>query len=168
MLIGGIAKNAGTTRLSSDVRDFPSTIVAGAAELEPLSVMIEKVSIDAPSGRHTSADSYFVFRVRVRNRSESKRLEFTGWPANQFLVNCGMLDEHGNAYKVITFGIGSTISDVSKPGTLEPGEVKTTAIAFEKPIDAAKEVRVQLNGDGLDKVTPAFAWKIKRQDWEQH
>lgn len=145
------------------VPSYPASIRKNDVEVVPVSLAIGKVPLKGAIGVAESENAALILTVRVVNRSETKRIDFKGWPANQFIVNCGTKDEHGNAYKVVVF-FQPIIGDEKGPA-IDPGKEGKAIIPFEKPIDAAGTITITLKGDAVGMDGETFEWKAVKSDW---
>lgn len=152
--------NSGKMQAATASAEFPAQIKADDLTIDPLSAEVTRLKFG-----DEQSDEYFVFTVRVLNASNAKRYEFSGWPSNRMMPNCGLRDEHGNQYKVITFPSAVDIPGNSAPGTLEPGQSKVAVVPFEKPIEAATHLTVLLERSGIGRQRGGYQWQIKREQW---
>jgi hypothetical protein len=101
--------------------------------------------------------------IEVRNRTKSRKLDYgenvAHWPA--------LKDELGNGYTVIPLGLFLYDKDVSLGGeslsgsaSIYPGKAHRTVLVFEKPVEAAKELRLTMPGAGVE-LDEAARLKIK-------
>lgn len=144
------------------------SIVIGNIEARITAVEVARVAIDALFGRETSesAEEHLILRVTVENKSENRRIEFAGWPRKHGIgTNCTARDEHGNRYKMISFGIGSQPLGDKAGETIEPGGVVTAVLVFEKPIKAATTIEVEADGEAVGQAGTWFRWRLEKKDW---
>jgi hypothetical protein len=120
--------------------------------------------------KYESKDPELMVWVEIENLSKTKKVLYSRWGASGFDRRSQVEDEHGNKYSLSPYD-GSLSGRVE--GGLEystkdirPGDpVLTDIVCVERPIDAATEVRLTLNGlPSSEKET--FRFKIRAADWK--
>ncbi len=110
--------------------------------------------IDAGKKRETKA-SYLMVRVRVKNESETKKVDYKTWMAS---LATKLSDEHNNSYKRAPVAeqepAGVLVEGQVVEKSILPGEVTEDLLTFEAPIDRATELTLELpaqnvGGDGV-------------------
>lgn len=142
------------------------TLRVGSIEAKIVSCEIAKIPVVDLGRQSESSEEHLLLRLSLKNISENKLIHFEGWPENFISVNASAKDEHGNAFRLIDFGIGTKIVGNDAGASIEPGEAVSAAVAFEKPINASKTVTVDLQGDAVGEPSLKLQWILRREDWE--
>jgi hypothetical protein len=118
------------------------------------------------NGRRESGP-YLLLELRVTNRSETRKLDFTGWSNELDFIGpkCSLMDEHGNTYAQMKAGLGEMREGPVSHATVAPRSVMTDLLVFELPVKAANELHLEipaapLGGDGW------YRFSIPKQMWD--
>lgn len=90
--------------------------------------------------------------VDIANSSATRKLEYDGWSSRSRGVS--LEDEHGNVYRMVSWGAGTRAIWRSPQGdfwemqvrndSVHPGKTLTDILVFEKPIAQAKTLTLKL------------------------
>lgn len=152
------------SELQKQLKDLKPTATAPSTEpatekakigdvvVEVLSVKVGEVPLMARNQRTASKDVFTKIVVRVTNHSQVKRIQATTWSYRDiFDPLIEATDEFGNKHRLVQFEPGlSVIGQQERVFNIDPGESVEDTLVFEKPIKAAKELRLTLPGKSVD------------------
>jgi hypothetical protein len=118
----------------------------GNISVAVISSGIEDVTTD---NRRRRYEGLLVVRISIANHSDKLRVHFSGWGAGGSASHVvGAEDDVGNVYTAY-----SVLDDKADGQALEqeinPGYVLTDVLIFERPVDAAKFLKIRLPADAL-------------------
>lgn len=107
-----------------------------------------------------SENELLAIHVEITNLSETKKIDYRTWAGGDISFGgdfATLQDEYGNTYKRIRFGLGSMPVGRVRNASIRPGEPVTDILVFERPIDAAKMLRLELSaknfgGEGMMRI----------------
>jgi hypothetical protein len=104
----------------------------------------ERIVFLQPGGRiDSSMEKLLECRLVVNNTSDVKKITFVGWSDRR--SPAVLLDNLGNRYKQITFGLASTVpGQASENESIYPSKFASDVLIFEAPVDAAESLTLQL------------------------
>jgi len=86
-------------------------------------------------------------RIKIKNLSKDKKLSYTGWAGAGLRARhyAKLGDEHANSCARVTSGITSRVEgQVVKRTAIAPGKALDDLLVFERPVEAARELRLEL------------------------
>jgi HEAT repeat protein len=118
---------------------------AGDVRVSVSSAVVEVVSGTEGGAEFHSADKLLAVRVRLDNLGDSRKVEYTGWGADTGGGELPRLtDEHGHAYKLVTFGGDRRVTGQVRSETIGPKQAATDLIVFDPPADDAQLLKLEL------------------------
>lgn len=138
----------------------------GDASVKVKSVRIGNATQSGINGRR-EVGPYLLVELRVTNRSENKKLDFKGWSNGLDFGSpkCSLVDEHGNDYAHITDGMTERWDGPVSQEVIAPRGLMTDLLIFEPPVNAAKELRLEIPAAPLG-VEGWYRFSIPRQMWD--
>lgn len=130
----------------TDVRQGDLAVTLRASGVSKVRFRIQKATVD-------SDEECFWVAIYITNQSKVRRLEYRGWATQRPTLHLARLtDEHGNRYKRISSGAGSgaSIEGQIDHATINPGEYVTDLLVFEKPLDVAARLTLDLPLDAFE------------------
>jgi hypothetical protein len=93
-----------------------------------------------------SNGEHLLVRLSVVNTSQFSTVNFLPWnqPNDRIGPYATLEDDAGNTYKRVDFGLGSKVLGLEPEQTIEPGQAVEAALAFELPVDSAKDLKLVL------------------------
>lgn len=136
-------------------------VKVGDFEVLVLEVRYDKVPIVQLLGEEgTSPRPALMVRVGIRNKSPTKKLDFTGWAPGGGLAPGGLAggggivpvnqspatlkDDLGNAYKPAALETGVTVKDQKYRESIHPGKNLEDILIFESPVAKAQALLLDL------------------------
>jgi len=120
----------------------------------PLRIQVTEAGIETvqlgDGGLSTTVDKFAVIRFTVRNVSPTAKVDYRGWLAADFPLfgdpGCATLsDGFGNSYSRSWRGnFTKPVSEDLQKKAIYPGESLTDLVIFQKPVDKAEMVRLEL------------------------
>jgi len=108
--------------------------------------------IDIVGSRSTTSKPYLIIYLHLKNLSETKKLDSTGWSSGgaAFGPRAVVTDEFDNRYSTaMGIGLDKSVDDVETLiGSLYPGKEATDVLQFEMPVDKATKLRMELPAPG--------------------
>jgi hypothetical protein len=101
-----------------------------------------KVPFKTTTGEGELNGKHLLVRLSVVNTSQSSTVDFLAWnqPNDRIGPYAMLADDAGNTYKRVDFGLGSKVLGLEPEQTIEPGQAVEAALAFEPPVDSAKNL----------------------------
>lgn len=118
---------------------------AGPARVEDVAIKIAEVVNTAPNA-DSPAEGRLLITVEVKNLSESRKLEFSGWIRGGIARGIRLTDNFNNVYRAQPVGRASTSGG---PVSIYPSRSRRETLAFEPPIDKAEFLRIELPASAL-------------------
>ena len=127
------------------------SLATGDAVVRVASITRGKVPLAMIAGEGASNAEHLLVRLSIENTSESSKLDFQGWNRPNDFVGpyAGMVDDIGNVYKRVDFGLGSKVLGLEPSQSIYPGKSIEAALVFELPVDAATNLTLVLPGKPL-------------------
>ncbi len=128
------------------------TPVPGCKDVYVAVLTLETEHVDVNDfGKTTSRDKHLVIRVGIFNKSETRKVDYAGWGA---VYGGGdnppeLVDNFGNTYPRVHFGLGSRIEGQVRSESIYPGKNLIDLLVFAIPIDKAEYLRLRLPADNL-------------------
>ena len=148
---------------------------AGAvASLDDVTVKLIETSLRKPGmirpggDRAEPSSELTVVRVRITNRSATRKINFKTWGTGFFDIGSGtngfLRDEHGNVYPRISPSSLCRWEGQADHQSIAPGESHEDLLVFDPPIPAAREMRLELPGENVDlKGEIRLKWAVAEQ-----
>jgi len=143
------------TPLAGDNPEKTWATVGQSAQIEHIRVSLNRAAIervplkDRIGNRSSKSDGEYVhLKVRVENLSDARKVNYTSW-ATEFSFGSdlgSLLDEYGNRYKRVGFGLGTDPVDRATSESIYPGKDTTDVLVFELPIEKATRLSLELPG----------------------
>ena len=141
------------TKVSEDAWKSAST----TTQLDDLEVAfatakIGKVPLINFGKEGQSKDELLIITLTLTNKSAEKKIEYRGWGGDPISIGeaaATLTDDRGNRYKRIHFGMSTPIKGQLSNESIYPGGAKTDVLVFEKPIDNAEALRLELPGAAI-------------------
>lgn len=130
----------------------------GDVQVQVRTIQIGTVPLkDAIDGkRGISKDPLLIIQVEVTNVSETKKVDYKTWGgrALAFGTKCTLVDNFGNRYKIISFGISDMVVGAIDSESIYPGKSIQDVLVFEAPVSKAEYLNLELSasqfgGDGM-------------------
>lgn len=156
-----IAGNAPSPKITWASAALP--VKQGDVEVQVVSARISKVKLKSMGDETTSKDHLLVIDVRVKNLHAAKKIDYRTWASTGFDLGdhvAAASDDAGNHYKRINFGFGAEVIGAVRADSVYPGKTVSDVLVFEVPVDAAKEVRLELPGGNVGADDP-FRFSIR-------
>lgn len=128
----------------------------GDIQVQILGASVGKVSVDdalsfsdEPS---YSAEDLLAITLSISNLSETKKITYRTWAGADFSFDrdyATLRDEHENTYARSAFGSTAEPVGRTRHESIRPGESVTDVLVFERPIDAAEALRLELPAENF-------------------
>lgn len=128
----------------------------GDVEVQITEAMIGKILLEefGFGGRRTdhSDKNLTMIKVKPINRSDTKKTEHQSWMEGGLGLNSPSLrDEFNNTYNRLVFGFGTRPVGAPKSfQSIYPGETATDIIVFERPVEKATQLHLELPAKNFD------------------
>jgi hypothetical protein len=118
----------------------------GDVEVQLISATIGPVPLKEFGRVGESEKDHFRLAFKITNHHRTRRLKYEGWSKDFDFdgVRATLQDEHGNAYRHVSFGLGTKVVGQVEDPVINPGESITDVLVFEKPLAIAKELTITL------------------------
>lgn len=125
------------------------SVVQGDLEVRFGDAAIGKVPVKSIINDVTmSTDDLLTIKVNLFNPSPTKKVEFHSWAGADFTLHrdyATLVDNFGNVYKRITFGLGSyPVGAIERPTAVYPNKSVTDVLVFQAPVDTAAYLDLEL------------------------
>ena len=144
------------------------SIIFGEIEVFVDSISVDFVPLKDFRGNGKSADKLLMVKLRLRNSSNTKKIDYHGWQPD-FVGLLGepasLADDKGNDYKRITFGIDKVAGRISRGESIYPGKEITDVLVFEEPVATCKYLILSLPSAAL-KADKDAKVRIPRSFWD--
>lgn len=130
-----------------------SEFMIGTAAITIMSAKVEKVAFTAIGGSGKSDEDFVVIRIKVRNTSETKKVDYQTWAGRDITLGnevARLSDEFDNSYKRVTFGLGSKPVGRMEHESIYPGKEISDVLVFETPIAKATKLKLRLPRENVD------------------
>ncbi len=123
-----------------------SVRVASAEIARPgLVLYLEKEKRITGKGRHT--EDLLVIRLQLTNTSTTRKLDFLRWENRA--VRPRLVDNYNNEYPLQTLSTGYFVEGETLTRTIRPEQTIQQVLLFEKPVDKAQTLLLELPGAAL-------------------
>ena len=111
---------------------------------------VQLIGIDGTP--ETSTDNCIEILLTINDTSSTKIITYSTWRGDVLGQNPGsLMDDAGNQYRQINFGIGVKIQGQSEDNpSIYPGKTLQDVLVFERPVSAAKTLKLSLPGDNVN------------------
>ena len=126
---------------------------------------ISKVELTFPGQRKLeghSKNELLQFAVVIQNESETRKATYKSW-CHWLDGNAAVKDELGNTYARVTFGLHRPAGRVDQD-LVYPGKKLLDVLVFERPVDKASELTVELPGSNISK-SGVMTFRFPRESW---
>jgi hypothetical protein len=128
--------------------DAANALRLGDVQVQVKGVKVGKIAVkDIMSGDQQSNDDLLAVTIEVSNLSAGKKIDFTTWRGERMsfdLAFASLTDDNENTYKRISFGATTRIVGGVDNESIYPGKAISDVLVFEKPVDAAKWLHLEL------------------------
>jgi len=132
---------------------FPDGVRQGAVQVRVKHVIVGKVRCNDMFGEIFQPEDDLLGIVLVAsNVSTDKKINYSTWRGQDFKFGrdfASLIDDCGNVYKRITFGVGSKPTGAVDSESIYPGKAVSDVLVFEKPVDAAKWLHLELPAENF-------------------
>jgi hypothetical protein len=138
----------------------------GDANVSIASVKTGRIPLRDALQETQSQDKCLVVWLNIRNTSTRKKIDYEGWATEMTgLFDAGptLVDDAGNKYKRVTFGLGTTVKGASGRDSIYPTQSLTDAIVFEVPVDGIEHLRLMLPGKAVGDESHNARFQIPKQ-----
>ena len=119
--------------------------VAGPISIRIVSVRVDKPRILRGTGRAAAPkEDCLIVTLELVNTDPQKKIVHAGWARPPALQRVALNDNHGNPYKLETFRSGTVEGQQSESTSLYPNDPTSDVLVFERPVDAAEYLRLEL------------------------
>lgn len=122
-----------------------------AVEQDNIQVRVVGVTIDFVQGKSfgdfKSQEKLLKIELVIENKHTNRKISFEGWGSSStFLADDAphVSDNFGNAYKRISFGLGSRIDGQASSESIYPGKQAKDLLVFEAPVENVDYLRLEL------------------------
>ena len=127
-------------------------IRAGDVRVSVSAATIDFVKGSEGSGEFKSKEKLLALRLRIDNTSSARKVEYTSWgsaepPDESDLPR--LTDEHGTAYKLITFGGERRVEGQLRSESIHPGKGVSDVLVFDAPAPGAQTLTLDLPAQEL-------------------
>ncbi len=121
----------------------------GDVSISVTTAVVEFVKWSDGKGEFQSKEKLLVLKLRIDNASASHKIAYTGWsqgepdpPPGTELAT--LTDEHGDSYKLITFGGERRVQGQVRAESIAPGKGVSDVLVFDPPAPAAQSLKLAL------------------------
>jgi len=133
--------------------DERAVIEKFGVRMEVTKVVVGKIQLEDFSGTGESTKPYLSIWLAITNKTQTKKVDFVSWHANQFVVKDATLkDNFENTYRAISAGFGDDIVGSTDSGSIRPGETLATCLVYEIPLNNIRSLTLTLEGSAVDTV----------------
>lgn len=124
--------------------------------VQVVSVVYGFVPIEERGRDSKSVKPYLMIEVKITNKSDTKKMIYSTWGADQSAVlerstDRGTLaDEFGNTYRRIHFGLFAKVVGGNQIVEIHPGKSESDIIVFDKPVLRATSFTLRLPVGAID------------------
>jgi hypothetical protein len=133
---------------SRQSHDAANALRVGDVQVQIKGAKVGKIAVkDYMGGDKESSDELLAITVEVSNLSAGKKIDFTTWRGERLSFEgafSSLTDDNENTYKRINFGSTTRIVGGVENESVYPGKAVTDMLVFEKPVDAAKWLHLEL------------------------
>ena len=124
-------------------------VTQGTLRLTVDSVQVGNAGQLKITGEHpaVSEDPVLVVRLRLRNTSDSQKMEYLGWGGEEASIArdfATVQDNFGNAYRKITLGPATRVAGQVLSESIYPGKEITDILLFEQPVGKTEFLKLEL------------------------
>ncbi len=127
------------------------TATAGPVSVRVVSAEVAKPQLTRAAGRAASPpEDYLIVTLELANTDPAKKVVHSGWGGRAAASHgVSLVDNHGNRYKARTF-TGAAIDGQQSNTALYADEPVRDVLVFERPVEAAKYLRLTLPAAALE------------------
>jgi len=138
--------------------DASNAVRQGDVQVQVKGLTVGKVSLKDMFGETLeSVDEVLALTLVISNMSAGKKIDFSTWRGADFSFRRdfgSLTDDKENVYRRINFGLGRKPVGGADSESIYPGKTITDVLVFEKPVDAAKWLHLELpagnfGGEGM-------------------
>lgn len=124
---------------------------AGAVNVRVVSVQIGKPRLKSATGQSKlPKEDLLIVTLELTNTDPAKKVVHSGWAGRAAAAHeVSLVDNHGNPYKSKSF-TGAMIDGQQSDTSLYADEPVLDVLVFERPVDAAKHLRLTLPASAVD------------------
>lgn len=105
---------------------------------------VGKVAIEYLGDKAESTEKHLIMVVRMRNLSDTKKINYRGWSTDEDINRVELTDNFGNSYRMSGFGVGTEIVGQKKREAIHPGQITADLLVFERPLENANFLKLSL------------------------
>lgn len=131
---------------------FGESVVTNDIEVTPAVAVIGHVPLRTPTGRTVSSEKYLTIILAITNQSDVRLAEYRTWAGADYSLRrdyATLVDEHGNVYARMNFGLGNEPVARTSRRSMRPGESVADVLVFQRPVDAASVLRLEMPGGNI-------------------
>ncbi len=137
----------------------------GQVRMKVVDAKIDVVSATDLGQPTESVEKIFIIDVRIRNLSDTRKVNYVGAGGQMFLCTAQLVDNFGNHYRGAHCGFGSKVVGQVRVASIYPGESVTDRWLFETPVAGASWFTLTIPGDSVGEKEP-FVFRIRAADIE--
>jgi hypothetical protein len=150
-----IPLDADRAALASDPSFQPGVFLDGVQGVTngEISLWINRARVAKPKFRSSMRDNWvegrepmLLLTLRVKNDSETRKLDYVSWTIDAREDGVRVIDEHGNDYRLTGDSISWEYDGQVRIATVYPGDAISDTLIIERPVDAAKTIYLTLPG----------------------
>lgn len=113
--------------------------------------MIGHVSLHLGDSLEASKEPLLKIALSIESKNQNRKLDYKGWGPKYGLAKnpAYVRDEFGNRYKPLSFGLLTVDGQVMHTQAVYPGKPLQERLVFERPIDAAQFLILELPGEAM-------------------
>jgi hypothetical protein len=142
---------------------------AGDVRVRVAKSQVQFVPLTGNNTKYKSKEPELMVWLEVENTSKVKKILYERWGTNTFARGDKLTDEHGRDYRISSYGwfSGGVEGGLDRSTKyMQPGDPAfTDIVCFERPADAATELRLTLRAVQLDELT-VFRFRLRAADWK--
>ena len=128
--------------------DAANSLRLGDVQVRVKGAKVGKIPVkDYMGGDQESHDDLLAVTVEVSNLSAGKKIDFTTWRGERMSFDmpfASLTDDNENTYRRINFDVTTKIVGGVDNESIYPGKALTDVLVFEKPVDAARWLHLEL------------------------
>jgi hypothetical protein len=143
----------------------PPKMLVGSVEVEVVSAKVAKVAVKSFNGTRKTDDEWLIIRIRVANKSDTKKIEYDGWGRRSGFdegPQATVIDNYKNSFR--KFVTSDDVEGQKGFESIYPGKIIEDILVFQKPIDKCRFVTLSLPGRHVDE-KGVFAFDISAEEW---
>lgn len=128
--------------------DAANALRLGDIQVQIKSLKVGKIAVKDTLGDNTeSNEDLLAITIEVSNLSVGKKIDFVTWRGERMSFDrafASLTDDNENTYRRINFGVTTKIVGGVDNESIYPGKALTDVLVFEKPVDAARWLHLEL------------------------